>query len=76
MIPTTPIPVQPILLSGKTEFAMFADLRQRHSWVLPTVVYDEREQLIADLNKRVIVPAETKILELRDNIRGAGSVAR
>ena len=28
------IPIQPILLSGKSEFAMFVDLRRRHHWVL------------------------------------------
>jgi hypothetical protein len=27
VVPTTPVPVQPILLSGNSEFAMFSDLR-------------------------------------------------
>jgi hypothetical protein len=65
VVPTTPIPVQPILLSGCSEFAMFQDLRRRHHWVLPTHRYDTPGQLIADLDKRVIRPAETKVLELR-----------
>ena len=65
VVPTTPIPVQPILLSGCSEFAMFQDLRRRHHWVLPTHPYDTPGQLIADLDTRVIRPAETKVLELR-----------
>jgi hypothetical protein len=28
VVPTTPVPVQPILLSGSSEFAMFQDLRR------------------------------------------------
>jgi Pentapeptide repeats (8 copies) len=65
VVPTTPVPVQPILLSGNSEFAMFSNLRRRHHWVLPTHHYDTSKQLIADLDTRVIRPAETKVLELR-----------
>jgi hypothetical protein len=65
VVPTTPVPVQPILLSGCSEFAMFPDLRRRHHWVLPTHRYDTPGQLIADLDTRVIRPAESKVLELR-----------
>jgi hypothetical protein len=28
VVPTTPVPVQPILVSGSSEFAMFQDLRR------------------------------------------------
>ena len=59
------VPVQPILLTGKSEFVMFADLQRRYHWVLPTHCYDSQEQLIIDLNERVIDPAERKVLELR-----------
>ncbi len=58
------IPILPILLSGRSEFAMFADLQERHHWVLPTHHYDAPEQLIADLEERVIRPAEAKVLQL------------
>jgi Pentapeptide repeats (8 copies) len=64
-VPDAFVPVQPILLAGKSEFAMFADLQRRHHWVLPTHRYDSQEQLIAGLNERVIGPAERKVLELR-----------
>jgi uncharacterized protein YjbI with pentapeptide repeats len=49
VVPTTPVPVQPILLSGSSEFAMFQDLRRRYPWVLTTHCYDSQTQLIADL---------------------------
>ena len=51
VVPTTPIPVQPILLSGSSEFAMFQDLRRRHHWVLPIHRYDTPGQLIAEARR-------------------------
>jgi hypothetical protein len=69
VVPTTPVPVQPILLSGSSEFAMFQDLRRRHHWVLTTHRYDSQTQLIADLGEKVIRPAELKVQDLRG---GAG----
>jgi uncharacterized protein YjbI with pentapeptide repeats len=65
VVPTTPVPVQPILLSGSSEFAMFQDLRRRHHWVLTTHRYDSQMQLIADLGEKVIRPAELKVLDLQ-----------
>ena len=65
VVPTTPVPVQPILLSGNSEFSMFRDLRRRHHWVLTTHHYDSQTQLIADLGEKVIRPAELKVLDLQ-----------
>jgi hypothetical protein len=65
VVPTTPVPVQPILLSSGSEFAMFQDLRWRHHWVLTTHRYDSQMQLIADLDEKVIAPAEAKAKNLR-----------
>src|SRR4051812_30868479 len=59
------VPVQPLLLSSRREFAMFPDLQRDYHWVLPTHHYDSQEQLIADLRERVIRPAEVKVEELR-----------
>jgi hypothetical protein len=67
VVPTTPVPVQPILLSGSSEFAMFQNLRQRYHWVLTTHRYDS--QLIADLGEKVIAPAEAKVEELGERRR-------
>src|SRR5262249_6074075 len=47
VVPTTPVPVQPILLSGSSEFKMFQDLQQRYHWVLTAHCYDSQMQLIA-----------------------------
>jgi Pentapeptide repeats (8 copies) len=65
VVPTTPVPVQPILLSGNSEFSMFRDLRRRHHWVLTTHRYDSQMQLIAELGEKVIHPAELKVQDLR-----------
>jgi uncharacterized protein YjbI with pentapeptide repeats len=65
VVPTTPVPVQPILLSGQSEFAMFVDLQRRYRWVLAPHCYEDRDQLITELNEWVIRPAERKVLELR-----------
>src|SRR5262245_1121977 len=65
VVPTTPVPVQPILLSGSSEFAMFQDLRRGHHWVLTTHRYASQAQLIADLVEKVIRPAELKVLDLQ-----------
>jgi hypothetical protein len=65
VVPTTPVPVQPILLSGSSEFAMFQDLRRRHDWVLTTHRYDSQMQLIDDLGGKVIRPAELKAMDLQ-----------
>jgi hypothetical protein len=68
IVPTTPVPVQPILLSGSIEFAMFRDLRPRYHWVLTTHRYDGQTQLIADLSEKVVAPAEAKVKDLRRRI--------
>src|SRR5262245_10390514 len=65
VVPTTPVPVQPILLSAVTEFAFFQNFRRRHLWFLPLHRYYCQEQLIDDLGERVIRPAELKVLDLQ-----------
>lgn len=60
------VPVQTIILEGKHEFAMFADLLE-YGWVLPPYRYASEEVLLASLNDRVIAPAEAKVRELRQN---------
>jgi uncharacterized protein YjbI with pentapeptide repeats len=65
VVPHTAVPVQPILLKGEREYAMFVDLRKRIPWVLKPYVYVSPERLIADLGEQVIVPAEVKARELR-----------
>src|SRR5919106_1088805 len=39
VVPDTPVAVQPVLLEGQREYAMFVDLRKRHHWVLEPYSY-------------------------------------
>jgi hypothetical protein len=59
---------------------MFVDMQRRHHWVLPTHYYDTPEQLIADLNERVIRRVEviqreiTQCRQLVEGIKRAGTM--
>jgi uncharacterized protein YjbI with pentapeptide repeats len=65
----TCVPIQTIILEGKHEFAMFRDLL-KYRWVLPPFKYESEEILLANLNERVIAPAEAKVAELREHFSG------
>jgi hypothetical protein len=58
------VPFQPILDQGLAEFAIFADLRRRYHWVLPTYRYQNLKELLSTMHTRVIEPAERKAQEL------------
>jgi hypothetical protein len=74
VIPTTIVPVQPLLLrdplwvDGKRiereEYALFQELKRRYRWVLPTYAYTDQAHLLATLKEQVIEPAERKAQEL------------
>jgi hypothetical protein len=70
IIPSTPVPVQPVLLKGQHEYAMFRDLKRRYGWVLEPYVYVSQQQLIADLTEQVIRPAEDYAQSVRATPRG------
>ena len=59
-VPTTPVALQTIILKGQHEYAMFADLKKRYRWVLSPYRYDRQETLLANLDAKVIRPAEAK----------------
>jgi len=60
IVPTTPVALQKIILKGQKEYAMFVDLKNRYRWVLNPYRYDRQETLMANLDAKVIGPAEAK----------------
>lgn len=64
IVPTLRVPVQPVLLEGKREYAMFVDFLEGYHWVLPIHYYRNLADLLATLKEHVIEPAERKAREL------------
>ena len=64
IIPTLAVPVQPVLLEGKREYAMFVDFLKTYPWVLPVHYYRDQANLLASLKDHVIDTAERKAQEL------------
>ena len=64
IVPTLAVPVQPVLLEGKTEYSMFSDFLKTYHWVLPIYRYADLQSLITTLNEKVLAPAEQKAKEL------------
>jgi hypothetical protein len=63
-IPDYMIPFVPIIEEGELPFSMFVDLQTKYNWVLPVLVYDTKENLMAVLDNAVIRPALEKHDEL------------
>lgn len=69
IVPDLPgVPVQPLLLKSKEEYGMFEHFR-RYPWVLAPVIYEDEAELLANLEKRVILPAETIIRKHLPDVR-------
>ena len=63
ILSNTKVPLQAIILDGQRPFGMFSDLRD-YPWVLPPLLYHSQDTLLANLDGRVIAPAEAKAKEL------------
>src|SRR5213076_3339677 len=63
IVPDLEVPVQPLLLEAKREYAMFVDFRKYH-WVLPVYLYKDQVSLLASLKDEIIEPADKKAREL------------
>jgi hypothetical protein len=63
IVPDLEVPVQPLLLEAKREYAMFVDFR-KYPWVLPVYLYKDQASLIASLKNEIIEPADKKAREL------------
>ena len=66
IVPTLAVPVRPVLLEGKKEYAMLIDLLSTYHWMLPIHFYKDQADLLATLKEQVIAPAEAKALELKN----------
>ncbi len=64
IVPTLAIPVRPVLLEGKKEYAMLIDLLSTYHWMLPIHFYKDQADLLTTLKEEVIDPAEQKAQEL------------
>src|SRR6266700_2072977 len=53
IIPTLAVPVQPVLLEGKREYAMFIDFLHTYHWVLPVHYYLDQANLLTTLKEHV-----------------------
>jgi len=64
IVPDLPsVAVQPLLLASQQEYGMFEHFK-RYPWVLKTVLYQDQETLLRQLESTVILPAEQKAKEL------------
>jgi hypothetical protein len=50
--------------SGKEPITL-SDLRRNHRSLLPTFIYEDKDQLLDALEKNVIGPAETLVAKMR-----------
>src|SRR5262249_4780427 len=58
IVPELPsVPVQPVIIASQEEPGMF-DFFRRYPWFLPVHHYETPEQLLGELNDRVIKPSE------------------
>jgi hypothetical protein len=63
IVPELEVPVQPLLLEAKREYAMFVDFK-KYDWLLPVYLYKDQASLITSLKNEVIEPANKKAREL------------
>ena len=69
IVPQLPsLPVQPLILSSQSEYAMFEHFRN-FPWVLSPFRYDSIQVLLSSLEEKVIGPAEAKAAEIDERRR-------
>ncbi|MDF1882484.1 pentapeptide repeat-containing protein [Sulfurimonas sp. SAG-AH-194-C21] len=56
------VPVQPIILKGQTEYAMFEHFT-RYPWVLDIYKYANRDELIGSFYDDILLPIENKLIQ-------------
>jgi uncharacterized protein YjbI with pentapeptide repeats len=68
IVPSVPVPVQPLLEGLARPYAMFKDY-WKYDWVLPPHRYEGLNTLLSTLAGRVIAPAEAKVKALEERRR-------
>lgn len=64
IVPNLPsVPVQPLLLASDYEYGMFEHFK-RYPWVLEVYRYEDHQEVLASLVRKIILPAENKAREL------------
>lgn len=59
------VPVLPIILESQREYSMFEHFK-RYPWVLDIYKYPDKDTLIANIEKKIIIPSENKAKEMKD----------
>jgi hypothetical protein len=65
IVPDLAVPVQALLLASQRPYGMFADFREKYRWVLEPYFYEDEKTLLAQLDDKVILPAEEKVRQMR-----------
>ena len=65
IVPNLPsVAVQPIIEMGKREYGMIEHFK-KYPWVLPIYRYKNIDDLVSNLEEKIISPAEAKVIEIR-----------
>ena len=65
IVPHLPsVPVQPLLQASASEYGMFEHFK-RYPWVLDAYRYAGEDEVIANMEQKIIAPCEVKALEMR-----------
>jgi len=62
--PDVAIPIQSVVQKDQKPFSMFGTLKKYH-WVLSPYRYSDVDELLANLQEKIIAPAEAKRIELK-----------
>ena len=65
IIPNFMIPFVPIIQEDENPFSMLTDLQNKHDWVLATVSYKDKDELIKYFKERILKRAEEKFQEIK-----------
>jgi uncharacterized protein YjbI with pentapeptide repeats len=74
-VPDLMIPVLPIIQARRRAFAMFSDLQRRYFWVVPTLAYRDKAELVRHVDDALIARAGRAAREIAER-RAAAHATR